>query len=173
MDAEELLGRYEAGERDFQGVTLQYISLNAIEFIEADFTGAIFNHVSFKSILTNNSVVNCSFINCNLSCSQWWYCRIPMLVASYMQYAVMEGCYVRGDFINCDWRNSQVISCFFDGVVFDRCDLRNMRWSDGRRYVGSECEGLDPCGVLYTETFDREGVFHPRVYRGSRYEIPF
>lgn len=133
MDREELLARYAAGERDFRGVILQYIS--------------------------------------NLSCSEWWYCRIPMLIGCYMQDAVMEGCYFRADFIDCDWRNGQIISCSFDEFVLDRCDLRNTRWSSGRHYIGSERDGLGNFRIGYSETFDKDGVFHPSVYHYNG--IPF
>lgn len=171
MTREELLARYEAGERDFRGVVLQYISLDGIEFVGADFTGAIFNRVSFQRIYINRDIGNSwsRFTNCNLSCSEWWYCRIPRLVSCYMQYAVIEGCYLRSGFVDCDWRNGQVISSYFDGFIFDRCDLRNTRWSSGNNFVGGEFAGLDPTGILYSETFDKEGVFHPSIYD----DLPF
>lgn len=160
---EDLLKRYAAGERDFQGVILQYISLDGVELEGVDFTGAIFNSVTFESVWIDNCISNCGFINCNFSCSEWWFCRIPEMSGCNLQYAVMEACYFRGSSVDCDWRSSHTIEAYHDEFIFERCDLRESRESTGRYHLGPEPYGHPGFGILYRDTLDRDGVFHSGI----------
>ena len=123
MDREELLGKYVAGERDFRGVILQYISLDGVKLEGVNFTGAIFNAVSFKTTLIDSEDISQGFnepifVNCNFSCSEWWVCRLPKLVGCNFQYSTMEGCYLFDRFVDCDWRYSQIQGCYWDDLYF-------------------------------------------------------
>jgi hypothetical protein len=172
MDGEELLRRYAAGERDFRGVIFQHINLDGIELEEADFTGAIFNNIgksnSFDSI----------FVNCNFSCSEWWSCVTPKLVGCNLQYAVMKSCRFWSKFINCDWRFGQIKGAYWDDFVFEECDLREMRWSEEGRILVPE-PYVDPnFGLLFRNTFDKDGAFHSGICCNVSYlrlqdDIPF
>ena len=164
---EELLARYAAGERDFRGVILQYVSLDGVELEGVDFTGAIFNTVSFKSVTVaigdNHTTRRTVFTNCNFSCSEWWFCYVPKLIGCNLQFAVMEGCYFRPNFVNCDWRDGQIIGAYFDEFIFEGCDLRNMRWSSGICIFPEEY--FRPgWTILYRNTIDKNGVFHSGIH---------
>lgn len=170
MDREELLRRYAAGERDFAGVILQHISLHGIQLEEVDFTGAIFNAVSFKTTLIRIDDISQGFnepifINCNFSCSEWWFCRIPReLIGCNFRYAIMEGCYFHGKFVDCDFRASQIKGACFDDVIFERCDLREMRLSKGIALEPEDPSIHTYFGLLYRNTFDENGVFHSGIH---------
>ena len=174
MDREELLGRYVAGERDFRGVILQYISLDGVKLEGVNFTGAIFNAVSFKTTLIDPEDISQGFnepvfLNCNFSCSEWWVCRIPKLIRCNFQYTVMEGCYFFGRFVDCDWRYGQIKGSYWDDVIFDRCDLREMKLSQEYTLMPEllipELYNLDSTfGIMYRNTFDKDGVFHSGIY---------
>jgi uncharacterized protein YjbI with pentapeptide repeats len=184
MDREELLGKYVAGERDFRGVILQYISLDGVKLEGVNFTGAIFNAVSFKTTLIDSEDISQGFnepifVNCNFSCSEWWVCRLPKLVGCNFQYSTMEGCYLFDRFVDCDWRYSQIKGCYWDDCIFEGCDFREMRLNQEfvlmPQILMPELYDFDPSfGIRYVNTFDKDGVFHSGIYctiRSSR--LPF
>ncbi|VEP17903.1 putative Pentapeptide repeat family protein [Hyella patelloides LEGE 07179] len=164
---EELLARYAAGERDFRGIILQYISLDGVKLEEVDFTGAIFNAVSFESVPVaiedTYRVEQTIFTNCNFSCSEWWFCcYIPKLIGCNLQFAVMEGCCFGPKFVDCDWKNGQIIGAYFDEFIFEDCDLRNMRRSSGFHIVPEYIN--QNWTILYRNTFDENGVFRDGIH---------
>ncbi|NJL52067.1 MAG: pentapeptide repeat-containing protein [Hydrococcus sp. SU_1_0] len=168
MTREELLAQYAAGERDFQGVLLQYISLDGVQLEGVNFTGAIFNSVSF-----NTAFVDCEdvskgfsetiFIECNFSYSEWWFCHIPKLARCNLQYAVTEGCLFLGKFIKCDWRSSHFIGAFYDDVVFEECDLREIRTTK-KSYPMFLFDPIPESGFMYKNTFDKDEVFRSGIH---------
>ena len=73
MDAEELLQKYAAGQRQFhsvnlRGIDLQGVNLSEIDFYNADLTGADLNDANLsKANLRGTKLVRASFTNANLS----------------------------------------------------------------------------------------------------------
>ena len=101
------------------------------------------------------------YLNCNFSCSEW-LCRIPKMSGCNLQYAVMEGCYFRPNLIDCDWKYGQIIGAYFDEFIFERCDLREIRWSSGA-WIGAEIYRSPGWIIIYRDTFDSEGVFRSEI----------
>ena len=169
MTREEFLSRYNAGERDFRGVVLQLISLDGVQLKGVDFTGAIFNEVSFNVAPIYSQGIfkgtrGCLFTNCNFSCTELWFCEIPKLFGCNFQYSVMEGCYFGSKFIDCDWRNSQIIGATFDDAIFEGCNLTGQRFTWTGRSVKSEVSGLGWFGIFYKNSFDSDRVFHSGIF---------
>jgi hypothetical protein len=73
ITAEELLAKYAAGERDFQGVILSGIRWGCpgggtVNLEGTNFTGAIFKQIiCAPPYRTNNAAIGGKFINCNFS----------------------------------------------------------------------------------------------------------
>lgn len=77
MNGEELLRRYAAGERDFSGVDLSYISLRdfnmfKVNFSNAnlkgvEFTVAVMNYINFSGADLSESLLAGEIAGCNFS----------------------------------------------------------------------------------------------------------
>lgn len=149
ITAEELLIRYEAGERSFPNIILSDVCLiwdgvntlgedygvneaGGVELTGVDFSGAIFQNIRIEhSFQITNVTFRTRFINCNLSHSVWEFCEMPNLIGCNLQYALMRGCFFDRQFTDCDWRYGRIIGADFDDMIFKQCDLREGRWLDG------------------------------------------
>lgn len=101
MTREELLERYAAGERDFQGVILSDLRLGGgggVNLEGVNFSGAIFKHILIEPYRSTNITIGSEFINCNFSRSMWEFCEMPILIGCNLQYALMRGCFFAGKF---------------------------------------------------------------------------
>jgi uncharacterized protein YjbI with pentapeptide repeats len=167
ISGEELLARYNAGERSFQNIILSNIRLSndGVQLEEVNFSGAIFKDIFMYRASSINVSIGSIFINCNFSKSVWEFCEMPGFKGCNLQYALMRGCYFYIRFTDCDWRYGQVIGANFDEMIFERCNLSEGKWSNGR-YIGFEDRGsgLGNFGIGYIETFDTDGVFHSGIY---------
>lgn len=184
MTEEDLLERYIAGERDFQGVILSDILLgrgrgDSVNLERVDFFGAIFKKILIERYPTTNVTIGSRFTNCNFSRSKWEFCQMPALIGCNLQYSVMEGCFFSGRFVDCNWRYGQIIGQYVDEFIFERCDLRGLRRSDGASIgqIGDYIRNAGFYGNGYVNTIDPDGVFHSGIYcdlaRPDPEEIPF
>jgi hypothetical protein len=171
ITAEELLARYAAGERDFQGVILSGIVWGRAGGARVNLEGANFTRAIFKQILcepypTTNVTIGGEFINCNFSYSEWEFCDMPSMRGCSLQYAVMKGCFFSTKFVDCDFRASQMIGRYFDRgiLVFERCDLTGLITSDGPTVGPSNYVRWIPSpDDIYLNTIDPDGVFRSGV----------
>ncbi|MGB3761562.1 MAG: pentapeptide repeat-containing protein [Rivularia sp. (in: cyanobacteria)] len=138
INIRELLSKYNAGERNFTGVTifdiddglLRGVDLSGINlensFLWADFSGAILRRVNFRYTIWNiivwedidftgsdftgiNNLVGCDFIRCNLSNTIWTKAEL------WQSY-----------FVDCE-----VATAKFSDANF--CDVR---FTSGKRFFG-------------------------------------
>lgn len=175
ISGQDLLTRYQAGERSFQDTILSNISLSndGIHLEGVDFSGAIFKDIfMYRRGVKINVVIGSTFVNCNFSRSVWDFCEMPGLIGCDLQYALMRGCYFfgrHGKFIDCDWRYGQIVGANFDEMIFERCNSSEGKWIKGS-YIGFEDRGsgLGNFNIAYIDTFDTDGIFHS----GSHCNLP-
>jgi uncharacterized protein YjbI with pentapeptide repeats len=68
IDAEELIGRYAAGERNFVDISLRWEDLSGANLTGVNLTGAIFVRVNFsRANLSSANLTNTSLKSANLS----------------------------------------------------------------------------------------------------------
>lgn len=154
IPAEELLRRYEAGERDFRGLDLSEIELSG-SFVETDFTGANFQF---------SQLWHCVFESCNLSEIDL---RSAYVYALQINQCIMTGANLSnlvrsiiirdtdlrmtqikrvhlysGRFIDCDLRSVDLSESLFKHIKFTGSSLEGAKltWSD---FSGSDFEGVD------------------------------
>lgn len=133
ITAEELLERYEKGERDFSGIILEYANLSGVELRNIDLSGAQFSYVNLSGI---------KFWDCDLR-TQFIYCNFTN--------AFIENCDLeRARFYDCDLRSAILNHVELTSTQFIRVNL------EGTRTKGS---GKDPCE--FWDVIREDGVFVP------------
>jgi len=132
ITVEELLGRYAAGERDFQNIILEYADLSGVELQNIDLTGAQFNYVNLSNISLNR---------CKLLSAQLCYCNF--------RDAKISSCNLEStSFFDCYLRELSTSSCNLTSTRFIRVSLQGAKL-DG--YCEEPCEFWDvirPDGVF-------------------------
>ncbi|MEM6753909.1 MAG: pentapeptide repeat-containing protein [Cyanobacteria bacterium P01_C01_bin.38] len=133
ITVEELLERYEKGERDFSKIILEYADLSGVELRNLSFGGAILSYVNLSNIK-----LEC----CNLR-AEFMYCNFTN--------AVMENCDLGwARFFDCDLRKAISRLCTLSSTKFTRVNLENSKL-DG--------SGEDPSE--YWDVTREDGVFVP------------
>ena len=143
MDAEELLRRYAAGERDFQRIILEYTNLSGVELQGIDLRDARFSYVNLSCINLRHCSLSAEFSYCNL--------RDANIESCDLDYA---------RFFDCDLRGANTRMCHLTCTGFTRVNLQ------GAKLGGS---GEDPCEFWDVVRYD--GVFLPGFNR-SLYPRP-
>ncbi|WP_396136496.1 pentapeptide repeat-containing protein, partial [Chamaesiphon sp. VAR_48_metabat_403] len=170
ITAKELLARYAAGERDFQGVILSGIVLNCspkgiVNLEGVNFAGTIFRQIRMGQYWHSNVTIGSKFINCNFSHSKWEFCQMPALIGCNLQYSVMKGCRYKPSFVDCNWRYGQIIGATLNDMIFERCDLSRGEWNFDAPYltVENEWEQRGFFSFRYIDTIDIDGIFHSGI----------
>ncbi len=133
ITAEDLLRRYAAGCRDFQGILIEYGDLSGVELQNIDLGGARFSYVNLSSIKLWDCDLGAEFSYCNLRDVNIESCRLS---------------YAR--FFDCDLRGANTRICNFTCTAFTRVNLQ------GAKLGGF---GEDPCKFWDVVRYD--GVFIP------------
>jgi uncharacterized protein YjbI with pentapeptide repeats len=120
IDAEELIERYAAGERDFADISLKWEDLSGANLAGVNLTGAIFIRVNLsKANLSSANLTNTSLKSANLSGANLQGANVTNAL---IDFANLENANLKG-----------AIGSFYpDGMAFHR----NTTLPDGSVFVG-------------------------------------
>lgn len=143
MDAEEFIQLYNAGERDFRAMILQYADLSNVKLDSVNLSGACFYNVNFDSA---------NLKNVNLSSTEWWDCNLFVeFWLCNLKDAIIDHCDLEGArFFDCDLRRFKTIGCNLTWTHFIRVNLQGAD-------LGGYCE--EPCE--FWDVIRQDGVFIP------------
>lgn len=125
---EEIIRRYEAGERNFAGMDLRCISIGYPCFLDTDFNTA---NLEYSSI-TSTDFINANFSGANLRLSNLPY----FLVNSNLSNTNLQGARWRGaTFVNVDMTGADLTGADLRSPIAKTtkligCDLRNANLTD-------------------------------------------
>lgn len=143
---EEIIKRYEAGERNFAGADLRKISIRYPCFMDVNFSGVNLEESSFNAIYLVNTSFSCanleraafstSLINCNLI-------NTNLREASF-RYADLTGTDLTGaDLSGADLRETKLIGCNLRNA-----NLTGIRTTEGTIF----CDTIMPDGRIETNS---------------------
>lgn len=93
LDAQELLKRYAAGERDFRDIILHRVDLSGVNLRSINLCGAHFSHVNLQGATLEGNDLSAHFICCDMRDSQLicpdidYKGRAPKLICSDLRFA--------------------------------------------------------------------------------------
>lgn len=133
MTAEELLRRYAAGERDFTGVDLSYVSLRDFDLSEANFTNANLRGVRFTVAIMNSVNFSGADLSESLLAGEFIGCRFRSANLRGVDFSCSD---VTGsNFKGADLTGADLTK----GILCDAVYLENTTMPDGEVVV----EGID------------------------------
>lgn len=119
MDGEELLRRYDAGERDFRAIILQHTDLSKVKLDSVNLSGACFYHVNLQSA---------NLKNVNLSSTEWSDCNLFAEFCFWnLKDAIIDRCDLESPrFFDCDIRRICTRLCNLTYTHFIRVNFQAM-----------------------------------------------